>query len=59
MLRAQGEELVELVRRTCFYGREKGIAEARVQLQKARLTPEPEIKGIISTREAAMWLREK
>ncbi|KIV76996.1 hypothetical protein PV11_08838 [Exophiala sideris] len=32
LMRAQGSELVELMRRACFYGREKGFAEDRVQL---------------------------
>lgn len=32
LLRAQGTELVELMRRACFFGREKSFAEERVQL---------------------------
>ncbi|KAI1611983.1 hypothetical protein EDD36DRAFT_271114 [Exophiala viscosa] len=32
LMRAQGSELVELMRRACFFGREKGFAEDRVQL---------------------------
>lgn len=32
LMRAQGSELVELMRRACFFGREKGFAEERVQL---------------------------
>jgi hypothetical protein len=59
VLRAQGEELVELMRRACFYGREKGIAKTKVQVHKMADTPESEVEGIIGLREAAMWLREK
>jgi pimeloyl-ACP methyl ester carboxylesterase len=59
VLRAQGEELVEVMRRACFYGREGGTAQARVQVQKMSDTPESEVEGIIGVREAAMWLREK
>ena len=59
VLRAQGEELVELMRRACFYGREKGVGEARVQLHKRASTPESEVEGIMGIREAATWLREK
>lgn len=58
-LRAQGEELVELMRRACFYGREKGIGEARVQLQKVADEPQSDTDGIIGIREAAVWLRQK
>ena len=47
------------MRRACFHGREKGVAEARVQLQKMADTSESEVEGIIGVREAAMWLREK
>ncbi|KAJ9635289.1 hypothetical protein H2204_005850 [Knufia peltigerae] len=32
LMRAQGSELVELMRRACFFGREKGFAEERVRL---------------------------
>lgn len=32
LMRAQGTELAELMRRACFYGREKGFAEERVLL---------------------------
>lgn len=33
VLRQQGEELVELMRRVCFYGRGREVAEARVGLE--------------------------
>ena len=59
MLRAQGEELVELMRRACFYGREKGVGEARVRVEKMADMAESEVEGMIGVREAAMWLREK
>lgn len=59
VLRAQGEELVEMMRRACFYGREKGVGEARVQLQKMVDIPESEVEGIVGVKEAAMWLAEK
>jgi hypothetical protein len=59
VLRGQGEELVELMRRACFYGRGKGFGEARVQLQKMADIPESEVEGIIGIRQAAMWLRDK
>jgi hypothetical protein len=32
LMRAQGAELVELMRRACFFGREKSFAEERVRL---------------------------
>jgi hypothetical protein len=47
------------MRRACFYGREKGVGEARVQLQKVVDIPESEIEGIVGVKEAAMWLAEK
>lgn len=59
VLRAQGEELVEMMRRACFYGREKGVGEARVQVQKMADTPGSEVEGIVGVKEAAMWLAEK
>jgi hypothetical protein len=59
VLRAQGEELVEMMRRACFHGREKGVGEARVQLQKMVDIPESEVEGIVGVKEAAMWLTEK
>lgn len=59
VLRGQGEGLVELMRRACFDGREKGVAETRVQALKMAHTTESEVEGIIGVREAAMWLREK
>jgi hypothetical protein len=59
VLRAQGEELVEMMRRACFYGREKGVGETRVQLQKMADIRESEVEGIMGVKEAAMWLREK
>jgi hypothetical protein len=59
VLRGQGEELVELMRRACFDGREKGVAETRVQALKMAHTTESELEGVIGAREAAMWLREK
>ena len=58
-MRTQGEELAEMMRRACFYGREKGVGEARVQLQKMVDTPESEVEGIVGVKEAAMWLAEK
>ena len=33
LMRAQGSEMVELMRRACFIGREKSVGEERVQLQ--------------------------
>ncbi|KAJ9603320.1 hypothetical protein H2200_012098 [Cladophialophora chaetospira] len=33
LMRAQGSEMVELLRRACFVGREKGFAEERVKLE--------------------------
>ena len=32
LLTTQGTELVELLRRACFYGQEKGVGEERVSL---------------------------
>lgn len=58
-MRAQGEELVEIMRRACFYGQGKGVGEARVQLQQMVDTPESEVEGIVGVKEAAMWLAEK
>ncbi|KIX09387.1 uncharacterized protein Z518_00466 [Rhinocladiella mackenziei CBS 650.93] len=34
LMRAQGSELAELMRRACFFGREKGLAEERVHLSE-------------------------
>lgn len=34
LMRAQGTEFAELLRRACFFGREKGFAEERVQLHE-------------------------
>lgn len=48
VLRTQGEELVELVRQACFYGREKGIAEARVQLQKGKTHQSQKSRGSLA-----------
>jgi hypothetical protein len=59
VLRAQGKELVEVMHRACFYGREKGVGEARVQLQKMVDTLELEVEGIVGVKEATMWLAEK
>lgn len=59
VLRSQGQELVELMRRACFYGREKGLAEARVQLQKVTDMAESTVEGTIGTRDAVLWLRDK
>ncbi|KAK4945617.1 hypothetical protein LTR10_015236 [Elasticomyces elasticus] len=42
LMRAQGSELVELMRRACFYGREKGFAEERVQLNDHTAQPAEE-----------------
>ncbi|OCT50485.1 hypothetical protein CLCR_07095 [Cladophialophora carrionii] len=39
LMRAQGTELAELMRRACFIGREKGFAEERVQLQLCDPSP--------------------
>jgi hypothetical protein len=59
VLRAQGEELVEMMRRACLYGRERGVGEARVQLQKMAGIPESEVEGLVGVKEAVMWLAEK
>jgi hypothetical protein len=48
-----------MMRRACFYGREKGVGEARVQLQKMVDTRGSEVEGIVGVKEAAMWLAEK
>ena len=47
-----------MMRRACFYGREKGVGEAMVQVQKVDI-PGSEVEGIVGVKEAAMWLAEK
>ena len=58
MLSVQGTELVELMRRACFYGQEKGLAESRVTLGNLAVDNN-EIDGLIGVKQAAEWLAEK
>ena len=59
LLRAQGAELVELMRRACFLGRERSFAEARIRLEELERSGENEVEGLIGVRQAASWLRKK
>ena len=61
----QGEELVEVMRRACFFGRERGFAESRVGLERIEdgtgtgTGVEVETEGIVGVKEAAKWLSER
>ncbi|KIW20643.1 hypothetical protein PV08_01220 [Exophiala spinifera] len=63
LMRAQGKELVELMRRACFFGREKGFAEERVQLSEGIAHDEDRWRGDVeshpSTRRLSMHLQEQ
>lgn len=58
LMRAQGTELVELMRRACFFGQEKSVAEARVGLSVFDRTEgehSPEVDtGLVA---AVEWLK--
>ncbi|EXJ62421.1 hypothetical protein A1O7_02856 [Cladophialophora yegresii CBS 114405] len=59
LMRAQGTELAELMRRACFIGREKGFAEERVQLQLCDLSARGfDADGGIMQEAAMKWLGE-
>ena len=57
IMRAQGREMCELMRRACFIGRENGFAEERVQLQ---LCGQPEHLDEVRSMEksALRWVSE-
>lgn len=59
ILYAQGAEFADLMRKACFYGREKGLAESRVNLRKMEDRSENEVEGTIGLKEAAEWLARK
>lgn len=54
VLRQQGEELVELVRRVCFYGWDREVVEGRVGLEVRSVTEEE--GGMLGVEEGARWL---
>ncbi|ETI23717.1 hypothetical protein G647_05522 [Cladophialophora carrionii CBS 160.54] len=58
LMRAQGTELAELMRRACFIGREKGFAEERVQLQLCDPSPWAVDAGGGMQEAAMKWLGE-
>ena len=57
LLQAQGRELVDLMRKTCFYGREKGVAEERASL--GLLGGKERVAGILGVTQAAEWLKSR
>lgn len=58
VLRQQGEELVDLMRRVCFYGVERRVGEGRVGLE-ALSGVEKEIGVTFGLKEGAEWLVRK
>jgi hypothetical protein len=56
ILRAQGIELAELMRRACFFGRERGFAERRVGVME--VSGSGSGSGTLGLEEAATWLGE-
>jgi acetyl esterase/lipase len=60
VLRQQGEELVELMKKVCFYGLDREIVETRVGLS---VFPQQESEGagggILGEEDAARWLAQK
>ncbi|KAL1983013.1 hypothetical protein VTN96DRAFT_560 [Rasamsonia emersonii] len=68
VLARQAEEMVSVMRRACFWGREKGYGERRVELSwtpkmsSAGNEPEPKLKSPASAhtveKEAGYWFRE-
>ena len=63
VLSTQGAELVELMRRACFYGREKGFAESRVTLEKLGTGSSDDVdsalEGSVGVEQAGEWLAQK
>ncbi len=60
VLRQQGEELVELMKRVCFYGLDKGVAEERVGLNVLGRDEMALVDGSMFGEEAAAkWLAQK
>jgi hypothetical protein len=58
LMRAQGREMSELMRRACFIGREKSFAEERVRLRLCADTRQPDSVGTIMEKDALEWLGE-
>ncbi len=54
VLRQQGEELVELMRRVCSYGVEREVVERRVGLEV--LPGREKSGGMLGIEEGARWL---
>ncbi|ERF74390.1 hypothetical protein EPUS_09381 [Endocarpon pusillum Z07020] len=57
VLRQQGVELVELMRKVCFYGQEKEVAEMRVGVDV--LPGRQREEGMLGIEEAARWLAQR
>lgn len=57
VVRQQAEELVELMRRVCFYGQEREVGEQRVGLNV--LPRRDREVGQLGIEEAARWLARK
>ena len=59
VLADQGEELVDMMCKVCFWGREKGFAEERVTLQKlSGRVQGHRVDGILDVKKVARWLNE-
>lgn len=58
VLRQQGEELVELMRKVCFYGREREVREGRIGCEILGRKNEEE-GGMRGIAEGARWLARK
>ena len=57
VLRQQGGELVGLMRKVCFYGQEKEVAEMRVGADV--LPSGKKEEGMLGIEEAARWLAQR
>lgn len=59
VLRRQGEEMVELMRRCCFYGQEREVGEGRVGVDVLPIGKERGGEGEVGVEEGARWLAGK
>ena len=59
LLRLQGIELVDLLRRACFYGREKGFGEEKVVLTEFRGGVHGRLDEDEQTRTMLSWLAQR
>ena len=59
VLRQQGEELVELMKKVCFYGSDREIAEEKVGLSVLAREGRERAGGVTFEKAAARWLAQK